>query len=46
MYRQGGYIVIILNKRVIWDKKKNETLKLERGLSFEVFAEMIIARDY
>jgi len=31
---------------IVWDEGKNEQLKAERGLSFEVFAEMILRESY
>lgn len=31
---------------IIWDKGKNKTLKLERNLSFEIFADIILDKKY
>ena len=31
---------------IIWDKGKNKTLKLERNLSFEIFADLILDKKY
>ncbi len=31
---------------IIWDKGKNKTLKLDRNLSFEIFADLILDKKY
>jgi len=31
---------------IIWDEGKNKTLKLERNLSFEIFADLILDKKY
>ncbi|MEO8167770.1 MAG: toxin, partial [bacterium] len=31
---------------IIWDEEKNDKLKAERGISFEVVADLIIGRKY
>ena len=31
---------------IIWDEGKNKTLKLERGISFEIFADLILDKKY
>ncbi len=31
---------------IIWDEVKNQTLKLERGISFEIFADFILNKKY
>ena len=31
---------------IIWDENKNRKLKLERGISYEVFADLIINKKY
>jgi uncharacterized DUF497 family protein len=31
---------------IIWDEGKNKTLKLDRNLSFEIFADLILDKKY
>jgi uncharacterized DUF497 family protein len=31
---------------IIWDEKKNEKLIVERGISFDLVAELILQREY